>query len=331
VVALGAALALSGCGSTPHVAVAHVVGTPSLSIQVPLDTVGCTASGSCVALGGDGSSAAPSTLGEVRHANGTWQTLSLPTVQSGVISTTSCWTNGCLIGGSQSSGDLLWLYDATTGAVTLAHAPEAGQSISSLSCFGVLSCAIVDTKGITSGSRLSFSDDGGTTWSSPVPITWTQSSQPWILSCSDGLDCLAVATPDGQLTVESTNDAGVTWTPLSVPASWTSLTSLSCIGLRCTALATTSTQSLVVRTRDFGATWTQKPLSAQASALACATLTRCVAVGENADKAAWLATLRGSHATTKSLEYVPTPLIDVSCGTKICAAISVSTVLSLKP
>jgi hypothetical protein len=65
--------------------------------------------------------------------------------------------------------------------------------------------------------------------------------------------------------------------------------------------------------------------------LACAAFTRCVAVGQNADQAAWLATLHGSRATTQSLQYVPTPLVEVSCGTKVCAAISVSTVLSLKP
>ena len=331
VVALTAALMLAGCGSAPRGGAPRVVGIPSLSILVPLSTVGCTGSDSCVALGGDGSDVAPSTLGEVRHADGSWRPLGLPAVQAGVVSSSSCWSSGCLIAGSQSSGDLLWLYDATTRSVTPKAAPAAGQSVSSLSCFGVLSCALIDTKGITSGSRLSFSDDGGATWAAPVPIPWSQGSAPSSLSCTDGLDCLAVAAPGGLLTVEVTHDAGTAWTELAVPASWTTLTSLTCVALRCAALATTSTQSLVVRTRNFGTTWTEKPLPAQASALACATLTHCVAVGQKADKAAWLATLHNSRATTDSLEYVPTPLVDVSCGTKICAAISVSTVLALKP
>jgi hypothetical protein len=331
VVALTAALVLAGCGSALRVGAPRVVGVPSLSILVPLSTVGCTGSDSCVALGGDGSDVAPSTFGEVRHADGSWRSLGLPAVQAGFVSSTSCWSSGCLIAGSQSSGDLLWLYDATTSSVTPTLAPAVGQSVSSLSCFGVLSCALIDTKDITNGSRLSFSDDGGATWTAPAPIPWSQSSPPSTLSCTNGLDCLAVAAPGGRLTVEVTHDAGATWTELAVPASWTTLTSLTCVALRCVALAMTPTQSLVVRTRDFGTTWTEKPLTARASALACATLTHCVAVGHQTDNAAWLATLHNSRATTDSLEYVPTPLVDVSCGTRICAAISVSTVMALKP
>jgi hypothetical protein len=31
------------------------------------------------------------------------------------------------------------------------------------------------------------------------------------------------------------------------------------------------------------------------------------------------------------LKYVPSPIVDVACGSKICAAIGVTTVLALKP
>jgi hypothetical protein len=31
------------------------------------------------------------------------------------------------------------------------------------------------------------------------------------------------------------------------------------------------------------------------------------------------------------LKYVPSPITDVACGTKICAAIGVTTVLTLQP
>src|SRR5665647_3932476 len=109
VVAVAAALALAGCGSAPSATATPVVGIPSLSIVVPLSTVGCTSSNSCLALGGNGSDVAPSATGQVRHANGAWSALSLPSVQSGTVATTSCWSTGCLIGGAQSSGNLLWL------------------------------------------------------------------------------------------------------------------------------------------------------------------------------------------------------------------------------
>jgi hypothetical protein len=35
--------------------------------------------------------------------------------------------------------------------------------------------------------------------------------------------------------------------------------------------------------------------------------------------------------TNIALSYVPSPLIDAACGVKICAAVGVSTVLSLHP
>jgi len=297
---------------------------------VPLSTVGCTGSDSCVALGGDGSDVAPSTLGEVRHADGSWRPLGLPAVQAGVVSSSSCWSSGCLIAGSQSSGDLLWLYDATTRSVTPKAAPAAGQSVSSLSCFGVLSCALIDTKGITSGSRLSFSDDGGATWAAPVPIPWSQGSAPSSLSCTDGLDCLAVAAPGGLLTVEVTHDAGTAWTELAVPASWTTLTSLTCVALRCAALATTSTQSLVVRTRNFGTTWTEKPSRTGQRAGLCHAdpLRGSRSEGRQGRLARHAAQLARNHRLARVRADT---LVDVSCGTKICAAISVSTVLALKP
>lgn len=332
VVAVVAALTLAGCGSAPKVAEAPVVGVPSLSIVVPLSTVGCTGSNSCIALGanGSGSDVAPYATGQVRHANGVWSPLSLPSVPSGTVSSTSCWNTGCLIGGSQTSGDLLWLYDAAA-AVTSSPSPAGGQGVSALSCFHALSCALIDSRSMTGGSRLSFTGDGGATWTTPTPIAWLANDPPTALSCADDLDCLVAARPGGQLAIEVTHDAGATWTALAAPPSWTALTSLSCARLRCVGLAATPTRSLVVRTRNFATTWTKTALTGHASALACTTSSRCVAVGQDSRNVPWLATVQGSKSVTVSLKYVPTPLVDVACDTRICAAISVSTVLALTP
>jgi hypothetical protein len=216
-------------------------------------------------------------------------------------------------------------------AITSSKSPAGGQAVSALSCFGTLSCALIDSKSMTGGSRLSFTNDGAATWTAPMPIAWLANNPPTALSCVDDLNCLVTASPAGQLAIEVTHDAGATWTAVAPPPSWTALTSLSCAHLRCVGLAATPTRSLVVRTRNFATTWTKTALSGRASGVACTTSSRCVAVGQDSRNVPWLVTVQGSKSVIVSLKYVPTPLVDVACGPKICAAISVSTVLALTP
>jgi hypothetical protein len=47
--------------------------------------------------------------------------------------------------------------------------------------------------------------------------------------------------------------------------------------------------------------------------------------------APWLATLTSGSLKVAKLTYVPTPIADVACGSKICAAIGVTTVMTLRP
>jgi hypothetical protein len=63
--------------------------------------------------------------------------------------------------------------------------------------------------------------------------------------------------------------------------------------------------------------------------MACSSMTSCVIVGQHANATPWLATLTSTATLTASLRYVPSPLLDVACGSKICAAIAVTTVLSI--
>jgi hypothetical protein len=86
----------------------------------------------------------------------------------------------------------------------------------------------------------------------------------------------------------------------------------------------------LVRSSTFTAQWTGVALHQHASALACVTFTTCVVVGENAKTAPWLATVKDKVLTSDTLRYVPTPLLGVACGSKVCAAIGVTTLLSLR-
>jgi hypothetical protein len=54
-----------------------------------------------------------------------------------------------------------------------------------------------------------------------------------------------------------------------------------------------------------------------------------VVAGQNTDGAGWLARVHDKAATDVKLRYVPTPLLGVACGSKVCAAVGVTTLLSV--
>jgi len=325
-----AAVLLAGCNAS--VVTTNVTGVPSLGLSVPLHTVACTTTGSCVALGTTGSDLAPSSVGEYRQANGTWSSLVVPSAPSSVITTASCWSTGCLVGGVQPSGAMLWNYNASSQSIdTVASAPT-GQGVRALSCFGEASCAAIIDTGVDAESFLTFSADGGGSWTSRVPLAWSLDETVTDLACTDPLDCMVSAvTPANTLDLEVTHDAGATWRVRPTPSSWTSLTSLTCRALDCVGLAATSGTSTLVRTGTFGRGWRTTTLHARANALACSTIRRCVVGGQRTDGSPWLATFNDGALDVASLTYVPSPIVDVACATKVCVAIGVSTVLAMRP
>jgi hypothetical protein len=327
---LSAGLVLSGCASA--VIDSHVIGSPSKSISVPLRIVACTSADSCIAVGTSGSASGTTTVGESRPKNGSWTSLVVPAAPSSMVTSSACWSDGCLIGGSQPSGALLWRYDAKGRSVRVATIPHAGQAVSAMSCFGDLTCAAVASTGVTDNFRLSFTSDGATTWSAPQPMTWSSGGAVMALACVDVDHCLATATvANASALVEATSDGGANWTKVNSSTSWISLSSLTCAKQHCVGLASTSNGSLVVRSGDFGQSWTSIGAGAMTSAIACTFASRCVLVGRVNAQTPWLATLHKKKFVAKSLLYVPAPLTDVSCGATICAAIAPNTVLTLRP
>jgi hypothetical protein len=327
---LAAGLTLAACGTTAGTA--YVVGFPSRSISVPLRVVACTTSNSCVAVGTSGSDVGPSSVGEFRRPNGQWTPLYVPAAPSSLVTTSACWDSACLIGGTQPTGDLLWAYDATTRTVTTLATPHAGQGVSALSCFASESCAVIDSLGVAEGARISFTIDGGASWTTPLSMSWSIGDPVTAVSCADALNCLVAATAaGGRALVEVTLDGGVTWTVRPTSPTWNSLSSLSCTGLRCVGLASTSSGAVVERTQTFARTWSSVALNQRANALACTSYTKCVVVGQTKSNNPWFATLRHRALHVEPLKYVPTPLTSAACGAKVCVAIGVSTVLALRP
>ncbi len=331
-----AAIGLAGCNSNNTASVARVTGIPSIGISVPLHTVACTTTDSCIALGTTGAQLVPTSVGEYRQGNGTWSSLDVPAAPSSVITSASCWKTGCLVGGIQPSGSLVWGYNASSQSMSALNVPSTSQGVRALDCFADASCAaVVNVASANVSANVSaivFTGDGGATWSQAAPIPWTLAETVKSVSCADGLDCMVSAISGaGTLDVEVTHDAGLTWIPRITPTSWQTLTSLHCSHLKCVGLASTDHTSLVARTTTFGRLWSATTLPVRANALACATITTCVIGGQTTSNGPWLATLTGTTYVVNALRYVPSPVLDVACGTKVCVGLGVSTVLALRP
>jgi len=322
------ALVLASCG-TPTVSRQRLNGTPARGIAVPLTNVGCALNNYCVAVGTSSASVGPTSVAEFSTPLGHWIPLALPAVSSPLITSAACTSTQCLLGGSQPNRDLLWRFDSVGHTLGVATAPPGGIGIVALNC-DKLNCALVDTNAIGATPRFSSSADGGLTWTDPVDMTWASGDAITSLACGAVFDCVVSArTAHQQISFFITLDGGITWTQRVTPPAWTTLTSLSCAKLRCVALVSASGGSKLVRTKNFGKTWTSVSLSAQANALACTALASCVIVGQHTDSSAWLATVHVGTTSNALLRYVPTPLVNVACGMKVCAAIGVTTLLSV--
>jgi hypothetical protein len=322
------ALVLASCGTTAVVPTVHLNGTPALSFDVPLTNVACTLNDVCVALGTSSAGSGPISIAEFSTPKGKWLNLALPSGASTLLTTTACSGSQCLIGGSRPGSDLLWLFDSHGNSLSALASPAQGIGVSSLTC-NSLTCAMLDT-GPGGVPRFSASSDQGSTWSTPVPLAFAKGDAVTTFSCGSSLSCaLGLMTPAHVFALYVTSDAGSTWNEQATPSSWTTLTSLSCQVRRCVGLAATATKSLLVRSSTFTRTWKATTLKYLASSLACTPLQQCVVVGQRSDGSPWLAMVRDKKATAVKLRYVPSPLLAVACGSKVCAAIGVTTLVSV--
>jgi len=333
-VAVAGAVLASCATATVTVTPPRVTGLPAISISVPLSSVACTTNNSCVALGTSVLDVSTTSVGEYRSIKGRWAALSVPSADpSTFLASSSCWNDGCLFVGSQTSGDLVWRYDEGTHAVTTASAPPSASGVDAVSCYTSLTCAIVDSS--RAGARFLLSVDGGTTWSSPVILGVPAQDTVTSLSCTSELDCIAsFLNASNGVAVYVTGDGGATWTPRATFSTlpWSALTSLTCAGRKCLGMAKLPTGWRIVRTKNFGMSWSKvDSLPGSNLTMACTSLERCVVGGMEGSSSAWLATLKSNSLTPVKLTYVPSPIADVACGSSICAAVGVTTVMALRP
>jgi len=332
---LVAGLVLASCATTTvKVKVAPLVsGLPAVSISVPLSSVACTSNNSCVAIGTSNLDVSPTSVGEYRSANGRWTSLAVPSADTSTyIAASSCWSDGCVFVGSQSNADLVWRYDASSNSMSVATAPTGASGIEVVSCYRALTCTIIDSSKAI--ERFLVTTDGGVTWSPASDLGVPSQDSVTSLACTSNLECIAsFLNASNGIDVYVTTDGGTTWTARTglSTVTWATLRSLNCVGSKCVGLAKLSSGWRIVRTNNFGKKWSRvAALSTSMLSLACASLERCV-VGGMSGSSPWLATVVSGSVTSVRLEYVPTQIADVACGSKICAAIGVTTVLALRP
>jgi hypothetical protein len=326
--ALGAVV-LASCSHPAAVTTpTRASGTPALSISVPLSTVGCTLNDVCVAVGTTGANAPIDAVAEFSTPKGRWLNLALPTAPSPLIDAMACSGSQCLLGGSQPGDDLLWLFSVSSESVRPTVVPAGGIGVDALTCDRE-ACALVDTGAHGGPPRFVESDDGGQSWGAPEPLDFATGDAVTALACGDVEDCALGVLNDQSFLLYVTNDAGATWQLRDTPSAWTDLTSLSCSRRDCVALAQAAASSVLVRSTNFTRTWKYLALSQKAIALACTPSAACLVAGERSGNSPWLALVRGRTVTNVRLRYVPTPLVAAACGSKVCAALGVTTLLAL--
>ena len=331
-----AGIVLASCGTTPVIVTPVVTGLPAISISVPLSNVACTTDNTCVAIGTSNLEVSPTSVGEYRTETGRWTSITVPTTDTSTyVQASSCWSDGCLFVGSQSSGDLVWRYDATSQTISALTAPTGASGVAAVSCYGAMTCAVLDNA--KSGSRILFTNDGGTSWSVPLAVGVPSQDSASSLACTSASHCIAsFLNASNGIVVAASLNGDTPWETLTSRSTltWGALTSLTCAGHKCVGLAKLFTGWRIVRTNNFGTSWSKvASLHGSISSLACTSLQRCVVGGMTNFQSSipLLATVASGSVKVAKLKYVPSPIADVACGSKICTAVGVTTVVTLKP
>ncbi len=161
-------------------------------------------------------------------------------------------------------------------------------------CSGTGTCLgfTIDSGTGEMGAELT-SGDGGITWQrvGPLPTNANSATVPggpvddlWCTAAS----CLAVGGWTGYLSAARSNDAGATWSSVTLPVALSALSSASCWSARsCMAVGSTATgTALALVTSDAGRTWLASPVPAGVPPLAvvsCPARAWCTALATQQD------------------------------------------------
>ena len=310
---------LASCGGATSVPL--LLGDPSVAISVPLNVANCDNNGTCFALGTTGLDIAPTTAAQVSIEGRSWHGIGTPTAPSTQLVASSCWSDSCLIGGSDVTGDVVWLLNSS--AISIQLAPQGGLGVAAIDCYGPLSCSMIDSNA-NGKIRMSQTTDAGYDWSVPVTVPWSSSTSALSLACTSASSCVIGATTRQRTMTDTatwatTHNGGRTWS-IHVNSSWTQLVDLYCSAQRCTGLATPpSGHNVVVDSSTAGESFFPARLqpSRNPGALSCSSISRCLVVGSTS---VWMSKFSKNSWLSENLKYVPSPLVSVSCGATRCVS-----------
>jgi hypothetical protein len=333
-------LILAACGSTATTT-QSVTGDPSLAISVPLQVAACEPTGPCYALGTTGLDSDPTSAAQATIDGKSWSNVSTPRAPSTIVTSASCWSGGCLVGGSSAHGDVVWRNSSNTSMIAT-NTPNYGLGISAISCYAAKSCAVVDST--SDGTvRVTYTTDGGSTWSSSQAVGPLNGASATSISCIDHDHCVIghgsssdssvgagwTATSDGFATTTSGHE-------FPNGDAWLQLNDLTCNSARCVGRVSDSSGAAEVVVADLKGQWfataptwtTPSGLPTTLDAVSCSPTLRCVAVGSHGGQGAlYEATSSGWNPV--SLNYVSDALTGAACGSTRCEAINGWTVASL--
>ena len=210
-------LALASCSTTSSSSGPSVTGIPASSITVGLQVVGCTPSGTCITLGGPGSSGPVYATAEERTPKGHWSTYSAPLGSQLTFSQLGCSNSLCVVFGQSGPTQELWTDSLASNAFQSVPLPPKLESFNAVSC-NADSCNVLYTSttnqvfiGTVSSSAVPNWSTAAQIWPSPsaaaAPTTTTTTTQP------------ATTASSTSSTTSSTSTSTTTTTSTTLPAS----------------------------------------------------------------------------------------------------------------
>ncbi len=281
-------------------------GTPAL------DTVTCSNSSTCIAVG-QGAIVSTSDTGS------NWTLSRPPVANTTLIGVTCVGPTLCLsVGvtpqvGKAYAGEILRSINAG-GTWTEDTLPAGTGGINDIVCPSATQCIAV-------GTSILESIDAGITWTVETVPGGTQALRS--VSCSSSTMCVAIGPnvqgtfdPSAPAAAVVTTDGGLTWGQLQFPPDTASLDLTTCSsGSDCFAAGASTEPGQVapfVESTDGGSTWTAVPSSSSQlemiAGLSCMKSTTCAAVGrQTGGQPSSATTTDGSHwsATALSGQSVP--------------------------
>ena len=320
------ALTLAGCGvaTTPPL---KATGLPASSINIALQTTACAAA-QCIAVGATSTPLPTTATAERLTKNGALAQLATPPFTAGAFTSASCTATLCYLAGSQDGHDVLWSYDPTTQQLApvsqaALHLPGSSTGITALSC-DPTDCAYLDQTTAHVTRLVTFGASGER--ASDVPLVTDEHVDA--LGCATNGVCFVPVSGGASARVLSTGFTSSAWTVTATPATWTTVTAISCLA-QCVYVANTA-QTPSIAWSDLKG-WHDTALHFIPSALACIPGQRCVVVGEHSDSSGAASWWHKGSGRDVTLTYVPTPLTTVACGLTRCFAAGTTTAVELAP